>query len=349
MLTAVSPAPTETAPPPRSALRRRSTVGVAAATGLLLAAVVLSVAVGTRWIDPATVWHVLWNPDGSPESVIVHDVRIPRTLLAIAVGAALGLAGAVMQALTRNPLAEPGLLGVNTGAATGVVIAIAFVGTNSLGAYVWFAFAGAGLLSVAVFVLGGAGRVPTPDRLVLAGVAVDAVLAMLIWTVLMTRPDSFLRYRHWDVGSLTDRGYAVLGQVAPFLVLGIAAALVLGRGLNALALGDDAAKAVGARPGRIRLAGMVVVMLLCGAATAAVGPIAFLGLAVPFAARLLVGADNRAILAMSLLLGPGVFLIADVLGRVVVAPSELQVGIVTALIGGPVFIALCRRRRVGVL
>ncbi|MDG4825415.1 iron ABC transporter permease [Asanoa sp. WMMD1127] len=324
-------------------------MGIAAAFALLGVAVVLSVAVGTRWIDPATVWHLLWHPDGSPESVIVHDVRLPRTLLAVGVGAALGLAGAVMQALTRNPLAEPGLLGVNTGAATGVVVAIAFVGTGSLGAYVWFAFAGAGLLSVAVFVLGGAGRVPTPDRLVLAGVAVDAVLSMLIWTVLMTRPDAFLRYRHWDVGSLTDRGYDVLVQVLPFLVVGVAAALLLGRSLNALALGEEAAKAVGARPGRTRLAGMLVVTLLCGAATAAVGPIAFLGLAVPFAARLLVGVDNRAVLAMSTLLGPGVFLLADVLGRVVVAPSELQVGIVTAVVGGPLFIALCRRRRVGVL
>ncbi|GIF71581.1 FecCD family ABC transporter permease [Asanoa siamensis] len=349
MLTAVSPAPTETAPPRRPAPRRRSTIGVASALALLCVAVVLSVAIGTRWIEPGTVWHLLWHPDGSAESAIVHDVRLPRTLLAIGVGAALGLAGAVMQALTRNPLAEPGLLGVNTGAATGVVIAIAFVGTNSLGGYVWFAFAGAGLLSVAVFLLGGAGRVPTPDRLVLAGVAVDAVLTMLIWTVLATRPDSFLRYRHWDVGSLTDRGYDVLLQVLPFLALGVAGALALGRGLNALALGDEAAKAVGARPGVIRFAGMVVVTLLCGAGTAAVGPIAFLGLAVPFAARLLVGTDNRAVLAMSALLGPVVFLVADVLGRVVVAPSELPVGIITALIGGPVFIALCRRRRVGVL
>ncbi|KUL28540.1 FecCD family ABC transporter permease [Actinoplanes awajinensis] len=328
------------------AAKRWISLGIGAA--VLATAIVLSVAVGSRTLGPGIVWQVLWHPDDSAASDIVHQLRLPRTLLGIGVGAALGLAGTVMQALTRNPLAEPGLLGVSLGASTGVVVAVAFLGIGSATGYVWFAFIGAALVSAAVFGLGGSGRV-TPERLVLAGVSLTSVLGAIIWAVLVTNRAAFDRYRHWDVGSLADRERDTLVQLAPFLLVGVLVALALGRQLNALSLGDESAAALGAHPGRIRALGILAVTLLCGAATAACGPIWFLGLAVPYAARLLAGADLRWILAYSLILGPALLLASDVLGRVLVAPAELPVGVVTAFLGAPLFIALCRRRKLSEL
>jgi iron complex transport system permease protein len=341
-------APTDRPQPARPGIDRRY-AGLAIAVAALLLVGLASIAIGSRTIAPTTVWRVLWFDDGSPESNIVHELRIPRTLLGIAVGAALGLAGALMQALTRNPLAEPGLLGVNLGASAGVVTAIAFLGVTTAAGYVWFAFAGAAVTTTAVFALGGSGRAPTPERLVLAGVSITAVLGALVWAVLVTRRDAFDRYRHWDVGSLVDREASTLVRLLPFLALGMVLALLLGGQLNALSLGDEAATALGAHPRATRVLGVVAVTLLCGAATAAAGPVWFLGLAVPYAARLITGPDHRWILAYSVLAGPTVLLAADVLGRVLVAPAELQVGVVTAFLGAPVFILLCRRRRLELL
>lgn len=355
MTQGTSTGPARRAAPPAGPARRpparsgRRWIGLAIGVALLAAAVALSVAVGSRTVGLGTVWQVLWQADGSPESVIVHQLRLPRTLLGVGVGAALGLAGTVMQALTRNPLAEPGLLGVNLGAATGVVIAIAFLGVGSATGYVWFAIAGAAITSAAVFALGGSGRAPTPERQVLAGIALTSVLGAIVWAVLVTRRGAFDRYRHWDVGSLSDRETATILQVLPFLLAGILLALALGRQLNALSMGDDSATSLGAHPGRIRALGILTVTLLCGGATAASGPIWFLGLAVPYVARAVTGSDHRWILAYSLVLGPALLLGSDVLGRVLVAPAELPVGVVTAFLGAPLFIALCRRRRLSVL
>jgi iron-siderophore transport system permease protein len=327
----------------------RRWLGLSFGTLALIVAAALSVAVGSRTIGLGTVWHVLWHDDGSPSAVIVHQLRLPRTVLGIAVGAALGLAGTLMQALTRNPLAEPGLLGVSLGASTGVVLAIAFLGITSATGYVWFAFAGAALTSLAVFFLGGSGKAPTPERQVLAGISFTSVLGAAVWAVLVTRRETFDRYRHWGVGSLADRETATVVQVLPFIAAGVLLALVLGRQLNALGLGDESATSMGARPMRIRLLGMLAITLLCGAATAASGPIGFLGLAVPYAARLFTGSDHRWILAYSLVLGPALLLASDVLGRVLVAPAELPVGVVTAFLGAPLFIAICRRPRLSAL
>lgn len=338
-----------TAPAVGRARGRRRALGLVGLTLALVGVALLSLAIGTRSIPLGTTWDVLWNRDGSVASDVIHTLRVPRTLLALGVGAALGLSGALMQALTRNPLAEPGILGVNLGAATAVVIAIAFLGITSLSGYVWFAFAGAALTSAAVFALGGTGRAASPDRQILAGVALTSVLGAFVWAVLVTLPEVFDRYRYWDVGSLVDRDFDTVRSVAPFFLVGILLALALGGRLNALSLGDEAAIAVGARPGRIRALGLGAVTLLCGAATAATGPIWFLGLAVPYVARLLVGADHRWVLAYSVVLGPIVLLLSDIVGRVVVPPGELQVGIVTAFVGAPVFLALCRRRRLGQL
>jgi iron-siderophore transport system permease protein len=335
-------------PEPKSPGARRWT-GLAVGVAALVVAAALSIAVGSRTIGPGTVWHLLWHDDGSPSAVIVHQLRLPRTVLGIAAGAALGLAGTLMQALTRNPLAEPGLLGVSLGASTGVVLAIAFLGVTSATGYVWFAFAGAALTSVAVFFLGGSGKAPTPERQVLAGISFTSVLGAVVWAVLVTNRETFDRYRHWDIGSLADRETSTIVQVLPFIAAGVLLALALGRQLNALGLGDEPATSMGARPNRIRLLGMLAITLLCGAATAASGPIGFLGLAVPYAARLFTGSDHRWILAYSVVLGPALLLASDVLGRVLVAPAELPVGVVTAFLGAPLFIAICRRRRLSAL
>ncbi|MCF2526585.1 FecCD family ABC transporter permease [Yinghuangia soli] len=324
--------------------------------GLLLAAVALgvlclaSIWVGTRGIAFTEVWGLLWHDDGSKDALVVHEYRIPRTVLGLVVGAAVGLAGALMQAVTRNPLADPGLLGVSLGASTGVITASAFAGVVSVLGQVWFAFAGAAIASAAVFLLGSAGRTrATPERLVIAGAAVTAVLYAFNSAVLLLQPRIFNEFRFWQVGSLAGRQFDVVAVVAPFVGVGALIAIALARPLNGLALGDEAARGIGVRVGPTRLAAALAVVLLCGAATAGAGPIAFVGLAVPHIARFIAGPDQRWVLAYSAVLAPILLLGADVLGRVLGSPGEIQSGIVTALLGGPVFLALCRRRKLVML
>ncbi|MGW4652629.1 FecCD family ABC transporter permease [Kitasatospora sp. NPDC004289] len=333
---------------PSAALRR--TLGLALAAGVLLLLCLLSLWIGTRDVPVSTTWRVLWHPDGSNAATVVHDYRIPRTLLALLVGSALGTAGALMQALTRNPLADPGLLGVSLGAATGVVVAIGFLGVSSVLGYVWFALLGAAVATLAVYLLGAAGRgQATPERLVVAGAALTAVLFAFDSAVLLLDPEVFDEFRFWTVGSLAGRRYDVLLAVLPFVLTGGLIAVALARALNALGLGDQVGHGLGVAVGRTRALGGLAVLLLCGAATAAAGPIAFLGLAVPHVARFLVGPDQRWVLAYSAVLAPLLLLAADVAGRVAGAPGEIQVGIVTAVLGGPLFLALCRRRRLVLL
>ncbi|MCX4679845.1 iron chelate uptake ABC transporter family permease subunit [Streptomyces sp. NBC_01433] len=325
-------------------------VGLIAALGALVLVGLLSVWVGTRGIPFTSTWSVLWNPDGSETSIIIHDYRIPRTLLGLLVGIALGLSGALMQALTRNPLADPGLLGISLGASAGVVVAIAFLGMGSVLGYVWFAFIGAAVASVVVYLLGASGRkVATPDRLVVAGAALTAVLYAFNSAVLLLNPRAFDQFRFWTVGSLSGRYYDVIQVILPFVAVGLLIALGLAPSLNALGLGDEVGRALGLNVGRTRALGAVAVMLLCGAATAAAGPIGFVGLAVPHVARFVVGPDQRWVLAYSMLLAPILLIGADVLGRVLGSPGEVQVGIITAFLGAPLFIALCRRRKLVML
>lgn len=309
---------------------------------------VLGIAVGAKQVPLDQVWHGLFHYSGSDTDVVVRDVRLPRTLLGLIVGAALGLAGTVMQALTRNPLADPGVLGVNAGASAAVVSAISFLGVTSLTGYVWFAFAGAAVVSVAVYVLGGT-RNATPVRLALAGTALTAVLVGYINAVNLMDTAALDKMRFWTVGSLAAATMETVTGIAPFLAAGAVLALLIARPLNAVALGDDQAKALGARLTRTRVLSMVAVTLLCGGATAVCGPIVYVGLMVPHAVRAVTGPDMRWILPYSAVLSPVLLLGADILGRVVARPGELQVGIVTAVIGGPVFICLVRRRRMSQL
>ncbi|MEV6599787.1 iron chelate uptake ABC transporter family permease subunit [Actinoplanes sp. NPDC051346] len=325
----------------------RRLLGLLACAVLLLLAVLLSLAIGARHIPFGLVVEALWHSDGSADAVVVTSQRVPRTVLGVGVGMALGLAGAVMQALTRNPLADPGLLGVNSGAAAAVVSAISFLGITTASGYVWFAFGGSAIAVVIVYTLGSGGRGPGgPVRLALAGTSIGAALVAYTYGVQMLDAKALDQFRFWIVGGLAGRDVSVLLDVLPFLVVGIVVALLLGRPLNAVALGEDAGRAIGVSLAGTRLASAAAVTLLCGAATAAAGPFSFVGLAVPHAARAITGADLRWVLPYAMLLAPALLLGADVVGRVVVTPSELEAGIVTALVGAPVFIALVRRRRV---
>lgn len=343
-------APAPVAAPASTRLRLTRTTGVVIAVALLGLMTLVSVAVGAKSIPLDEVAQVLVHDDGSEQAAIVRELRIPRTLVGLAIGCALGLAGALMQAITRNPLADPGLLGIDAGAAAAVVLAISLLGVRGIESYMWFAFLGAAVASLAVYALGSTGRGgATPVRLALAGTAILAALTALIEGVTLLDPMAFDQFRFWSVGSLSGRGLDVLLPIAPFLIIGGLIALALARPLNALALGDDAGRALGAHVGRTRALTAVAIILLCGGATAVAGPIVFVGLAIPHVARAITGPDLRWVLPYSMLLGALLLLSADVLGRIVVRPGELQVGIVTALLGAPVFIALVRRRRIAQL
>ena len=351
---ASAPGPLEsTAAAPRPGVARTiatRTLWLGLAVVVLLGVMLLSIAVGTRPIAVSVVIDALTAFDGSTEHLIVTELRLPRTLLGFGCGAALGLAGAIMQALTRNPLADPGILGVNAGAAFAVVTAIFFFGFTSLTSYVWFAFTGALVTTVGVYALGSVGRSgATPVRLALSGVAIAAVLGGMTQAMTLIDIQAFDHFRHWTVGALAGRGMDTVAQVAPFLTAGVLLALGMGRLLNAVAMGDDLAKSLGASVVRARITGVVAITLLCGAATAATGPIGFLGLTVPHMARAVTGPDHRWVLPYALVLSPILLLSADILGRVVARPGELQVGLVTAFVGAPVFIALVRRKRLAKL
>ena len=324
--------------------------GLLVALGALLLVALLSVAVGSKAIPLGTVIHELFHYDGSDDGVVIRSLRIPRTLLGLAVGAGLGLAGALMQAVTRNPLADPGLLGVNAGASAAIVTAIGVLHLTSPSAYVWFALAGAAVAAVLVYVLGSRGRsAATPVRLALAGAAISAVLGAFISGLVLTDQHAFDDFRFWSVGSLAGRDLSVLWQTGPFLLAGAVIALALSRPLNAIALGDDAGRALGAHLGRTRAWSILAITLLCGAATAAAGPIGFVGLAVAHLARGITGPDQRWVLPYSMLLAPTLLLGSDVLGRVIARPSEIEVGILTAFLGAPVLVLLARRRRLAAL
>jgi iron complex transport system permease protein len=326
-------------------------LGLLVALAALVAVAALSIAVGTKSIPLATVFDALdgrvADPARAEDLTIIQELRVPRTLLGLVAGIALGLAGALMQALTRNPLADPGILGIDAGAAAAVVLAIRVLGVGSLTGYIWFAFGGAAAAFVVVYLLGTRGRSgASPERLALAGSAVGAALLAVTNAVALVDSRTFDRYRLWTVGSLIGRDLDVVAAVTPFIVIGALLALALGPSLNVIALGEDAARALGASLGRTRVLSAVAITLLCGAATASVGPIVFVGLAVPHLARALVGPDQRWLLPYSLILAPVLLLAADVLGRVLARPGELQVGLVTAFLGAPVFLAVILRRRI---
>lgn len=319
----------------------------------LLAAVVVlalvtlaSLAIGARGLGLDTVWQALTRFDPTNGDHAVVHARIPRTVLGLLAGAALGLAGAAMQGVARNPLADPGIIGINAGAALAVVTGIYVFGVSSLAGYIWFAFAGAAAAAVVVYLVASLGRDgATPVKLALAGAALSAGLFSLMNVILVSSRDTLDRFRFWQVGGIAGRDWSVILPGVPFLLLGAVIVLATGRILNNLALGDDIARGLGQRVGLARGITALGIVLLCGSATALAGPVGFVGLIIPHAVRFLTGPDYRWILPFSLVLAPALLLIADVIGRVVLLPGEVPAGIMTALVGAPVFVWLVRRSK----
>lgn len=307
---------------------------------------ILSLAIGAREVSWSDVVAALrGHADGIGEAAVT--MRMPRTLLALSAGAALGLAGTVMQGVTRNPLADPGILGVNMGAALAVVIGVAWFGMTSAHAYIWSAILGAGATAVFVYTVGSLGRGgATPLKLTLAGAATSVAFASLVIAVVLPRADIAGGIRSWQVGGVGGATFERLAAVAPFLVVGMLVCLASARKLNSLALGDEIAAGLGERVARARGIASLGAVLLCGATTAVCGPIGFVGLVVPHVCRLLVGTDHRWLLPFSMLAGGALLLAADIIGRIAARPSELEVGIVTAFVGAPFFIWIVRRQKV---
>jgi iron complex transport system permease protein len=314
---------------------------------LLVLVALASLMWGARDVSVAAVWDALFSPvPGDNDHLVVRDLRVPRTLIGIVAGSALGAAGALMQGVTRNPIADPGLLGVNSGASLAVVVAIAGFGVGSVSGYLWFAFAGAAVAAVVVYGAASLGwEGVTPVKLALVGAAFTATATSVMTLILLSDRHTLAEYRFWQVGSLAHRSVDVLLSVLPFVTIGLLLALAAGRVLNVLALGDDVARGLGQHVGRGRLLVVTSVVLLCGSAVSLVGPIAFVGLVVPHAARALVGPDYRWIVPLSILSGPVLLLVADIAGRLVARPAEVEAGLVVAVVGAPVLVALVRRAR----
>lgn len=323
----------------------RRLLWLAAGLTLTLASVGLSLWLGSNSLPADRVWLALTGAGEQTATTIVWEQRVPRTLLALLCGAALAVAGSLMQALTRNPLAEPGLLGVNAGASVAVVLAVILWGTLSPSGYALAALAGAAVTCGAVFAL-GKGSGGSLVKLALAGVAVSAALSAVNQGLILSNADAYNEFRFWAAGSLEARSWEVLLPLLPTVLVAFALTLLVCPALHALATGEEAAISLGISVRRTRSLTLLAVILLAGGATAAIGPISFVGLAVPFIARALLGNDVRWVTAGSLILGPAWLLAADVLARLILAPAETQVGIIATLAGAPLFIALMSRRKV---
>ncbi|WP_293791613.1 iron ABC transporter permease [uncultured Corynebacterium sp.] len=325
---------------------------------LVVSGTICSFLYGARSIPAEDVWAALRDlpvTSSSPEEVpvnqrVVAELRLPRTILAIIVGAALGVAGALIQGHTRNPLADPGILGISSGAALSVVASYALLGISAPWATAVVAFLGAIAATALVFGLASAGRATVnPLTLVLGGAALSAVLSAITSAFVLTSENNLDRMRFWTVGSLAGRDMNIALSVLPFVVLGLILAFATGPQLNILNLGDDVAAGLGINTAAARLGGMGIIALLAGAATAAAGPLGFIGLVVPHIVRALTGPDYKWILPYSALAGAALLLYADVVGRLIARPGELQVGIVLAFVGAPFFIVLIYRKKVATL
>lgn len=339
--------------PSSTVARSHASRGAILNSGVCLAVVValglvalLSLRIGSVSLSTREVVGAFTDFEGSNADLIVRSLRLPRTVIGIGVGAALAVAGVVAQAVTRNALASPQILGINAGAAFGVVTAVFVLGVVSPAGYLWFAFAGALTAVVVVFVVASVGQGGvTPVKLALAGVVLTSLLSAWTSFVLIFDQRTLDEVRFWLAGSLAGRDLEVFVQVLPFLAAGLVIALGMGRTLNTTSLGEDVAAGLGQNVVVVKATAAVVVVLLAGSAVAAAGPIGFVGLAVPHMVRLVVGPDQRWLLPVCALAGPVLLLTADVVGRVVARPSEIQVGIVTAIIGGPVLVHLVRTRK----
>jgi iron complex transport system permease protein len=324
---------------------RRRLLGLVVALLVLAVLLVLSVMIGSTTIAPSVVWDALFHPSADIDQFAIRDYRLPRTVVGLVVGVALGLSGALIQALTRNPLADPGILGVHAGASFAVTVAVGVLGVRDVRGYLWFAFAGALIVTLMLLALGSTRQGSSPVVMVLAGVCVGAVLGGAREALQLTNPDAFDVVRSWSAGSIVGRPLEVVSPILPFFAVALVLAFAVSGPLNAMALGDELAIAQGVRLARTRVLAIIALTLLAGGATAIAGPIVFVGLMVPHVARWIVGPHQRWIFAYSAVLGSGLLLTSDILGRVVRWPGEIPVGVVTAFVGAPVLIALVRRKK----
>ncbi|WP_043619140.1 FecCD family ABC transporter permease [Nonomuraea candida] len=343
------PATAATAATAATDVRRRRAVGLGVLLAVLVAAAAVSLAVGARALGPGEVWHGLFAAPGADQRLteirlIVQTVRVPRTMLAIVAGVALGVGGALIQGYTRNPIADTGLLGVNSGASFAVVLVIVLFGFASPFQYVWFAFLGAAAAGAVVFGLASIGRgAGNPLTLALAGQGIAVFLAAMTTAVALADQTALNALRFWNAGSVAGVGFDVIWPVTAFVAVGLVLAMTTLPTVNLLNLGDDVARGLGVNVALSRAVGVVAITLLAGAATAACGPIAFLGLMVAHIARYVTGPDHRWLVPYAGLLGAVVLLVCDIVGRVVVRPGELDAGVVVALLGAPFFAALVWR------
>lgn len=313
----------------------------------LICVVLVSLVFGARHVPVSDVIETLFYQLSDTMNNLVVQERVPRTVFGLVAGAALGLSGALMQAITRNPIADPSILGVNTGAALVVVVGIAFFQIQTPEQYIWFALLGATVTAILVYSIGSMGRGgATPIKLALAGAAVSAALSSMVSAVVLPRTEVMNVYRFWQVGSISGATWDGLVSVLPFIIVGVLLGLFAIPGLDALALGEEMAVGLGARTGLIRIMGAVAGVLLCGATTALAGPIGFIGLMVPHVMRLIFGPSLRIIIPMSAVGGAMLLVLSDVIGRLLGSPSELEAGIVTAFLGAPILILIAMRAKV---
>ncbi|GEP64872.1 iron ABC transporter [Clostridium beijerinckii] len=329
-------------------MRFRKTVGIYLGSIFLLGiCVVISLAFGSKNIGISQAINDLLNSDDTSFAALVVRERIPRTIFSIMAGASLGISGALMQSITRNPIADPSILGVNTGASLFVVIGIAFFNINSANEYIWIALVGAGITSIFVYTIAsiGSGGM-TPIKLALAGSATSAVLTSLVSVIILPRSEVIDAYRFWQVGSVSGATWESIDLMLPFLIIGLIISIISAPALDILALGDEVATGLGVNIGIIRIICAIAGVILCGATTAIAGPIGFVGLMIPHSIRLIFGSNLRGLVPMSAIGGAVLLTISDVLGRVIGSPGELQVGIITAFLGAPILIIIARKAKV---
>ncbi|ALB45054.1 FecCD family ABC transporter permease [Clostridium beijerinckii] len=329
-------------------MRFRKTVGIYLGSIFLLGiCVVISLAFGSKNIGISQAINALLNSDDTSFAALVVRERVPRTIFSIMAGASLGISGALMQSITRNPIADPSILGVNTGASLFVVIGIAFFNINSANEYIWIALVGAGITSIFVYTIAsiGSGGM-TPIKLALAGSATSAVLTSLVSVIILPRSEVIDAYRFWQVGSVSGATWESIDLMLPFLIIGLTISIISAPALDILALGDEVATGLGVNIGIIRIICAIAGVILCGATTAIAGPIGFVGLMIPHSIRLIFGSNLRGLVPMSAIGGAVLLTISDVLGRVIGSPGELQVGIITAFLGAPILIIIARKAKV---
>lgn len=306
----------------------------------------LSILYGSKSVDMETLFDALFT-NKENFSISVVQARIPRTLFGILAGASLGVSGCLMQSITRNPIADPSILGINTGASLFVVVGIAFFSISSPSQYIWLGFTGAILTAILVYGIASVGQSgATPIKLALAGAATSMALMSLVNTIMLPNSQVMDSFRFWQTGSIGGAKWNMILVLLPYFILGLLLSFYLSSSLNTLALGDELATSLGINSKKVRAMAAFAGVLLCGATTALAGPIAFVGLMVPHIMRLLIGSNMHYLLPLSALGGSILLLGADIIGRVIASPAELEVGIITAILGAPVFIYIVRKVKI---